>query len=182
MKQGSIANRYAQALLELAQQANATADTLKEMEALQAVLDQVPRLGTLLSDVIVVRSDRRRVLTDVLTQLSASELMTRFARYLLDKERFGLFADIVRAYRSLQDEAANLLRAKVVTATALTSDVSSRVEKLLADKTGKRVAVAYEEDPSLIGGIKIQLGSRVYDGTIQGELSRFQEKMLKETV
>ncbi len=179
MNEGALAHRYAKALLLLAQDAGKTDEALKELELLDEVFKQIPKLLPMLSDIIVPRSDRRRVLVDVLEQMSASDLMRRYTRYLLDRERFMLFRSIVRAFRDLQDKAAGLIRAKVVSAAPLEAAATERIEKILSDKTGKTVVANFSEDPELIGGMVIQLGSRVYDGSIAGELKRFQERILK---
>jgi F-type H+-transporting ATPase subunit delta len=180
MIKGSVSQRYARALIELAEQADQTDKILSELMQFQKLAREVPRLLPLLSEVTTIKSDRRRVLTEVLEQLEMSDLMSRYAKYLLDRERFAFFHDIVKAYQDLCDQLTELVRAKVISASSLEKSVTERIEKILCDKTGKKVAVEYKEDPSLIGGMMIQLGSRVYDGSVQGELARFQENILKK--
>lgn len=181
VSQGSLPFRYARALISLAEEAQQVEVVAKDLENLQGACRQLPKLLTLLADVIVPRSERSQVLGELLAQVSASELVRRFCRFLLDKERFASFDGIVKAYARLCDERAGLLRAKVRSAVTLSSELAGRIEKLLVDKTGHKVAVEYEEDPNLIGGILLQIGSRIYDGSVRGELRRAQELMLKQT-
>ncbi len=179
MIQGSLPYRYARALVELAEEANAVDKIADELAFFEEVARQTPGMIRLLSDIVVMKTDRRRVLSEILERMAASELFRKYAKYLLEKERFGYFTGIVRAYQELRDERTNRIRARVTSVAPLDAAITERLEKILADKTGKQVAVDYEQDPSLIGGLVIQMGSRIYDGSVNGELVRFQAKMLK---
>lgn len=179
MSLGILAHRYARALVDLAQDQGILNQIDTELKTFQQISQDVPELQSLLSDVILPRHERRRILTEVLERMEASELFKRYAKFLLEKERFVLYPALVRAFDALRDAAAGLVRAKVFAPQPLGSELRARIEQLLADKTGKTVAVEFCEDPSLIGGLVIQLGSRVYDGSINGELARAQEGMVK---
>lgn len=182
MTKGSVSRRYARALIELAEEKGQVDQILGELLKFQEFARTVDRLVPVLSDKVIAREKRQQVLTKTLKHLAPSELFIRYMNYLLERERFGYFHEIVQAYRTLCDQRTGLIRAKVTTAATLEKSLSDRIEMLLTKKTGKKVVVEYLEDPSLIGGVRVQLGSRVYDGSVQRELARFQENMLKETM
>lgn len=177
---GSLPYRYAQALVSLAQEAGELNRIKNEFTQLQEISRQSEAFISYLAQVIVPRTDRRSLLSKVLQGMSASDLMTRFAHLLLARERFAYFNEIARAYTELCDELAGIVRAKVSSAVALSEAVSRRLEKILTEKTGKTVKVAYQEIPHLIGGVVIELAGRVYDGSVRGDLKRAQDKILKE--
>lgn len=179
MTSGSVSHRYARALMTLAQKDGKLEAIRKELDTLASVAAQTPRLISFLSDIIVPQEKRRETLTEILTKLQASELMRRFCFVLLERHRFGEFLNIVRGFDQLCDEQEGLIRARVISAQPLGSEDVAAFEKLLVQKTGKKVLIDYDQDPSLIGGVKVQLGSLVYDGSIRGDLERVQETMLK---
>jgi F-type H+-transporting ATPase subunit delta len=65
--------------------------------------------------------------------------------------------------------------AKVESAVPLSSDIQSKVQSGLAKHYGANVAVSFAQNPALIGGLRIKVGSDVYDGSVQGRLNALQE-------
>jgi len=176
---GSLPYRYGRALANLAQDEAELARIKQELDGLVAVLRQMPKLKNYIADIIVPQRERLHMLTQALDTLKASELFRRFGLFLVRKERFGQIEAIARAYTELCDEIGNVIRATVVSATPLEPKQGAQIEQLLADKTGKKVALEYATDPALIGGLRIRLGSREFDGSVRGDLNRVQEEMLK---
>lgn len=175
----SLPYRYARALVSLAQ-ADSQLDAVgQELAQLDSIVRQIAGLPSFVSSIAVPRAERRRVLTEVLERLNASALVQRFAKLLLDKERISLLPEIAKAYGELRDDIVGLLRARVISAVALDAEQSRKLEELLKNKTGKDIAVHYEQDPALIGGVIIHLGSRMYDGSVRGELQKAREGMLQ---
>jgi F-type H+-transporting ATPase subunit delta len=65
--------------------------------------------------------------------------------------------------------------AKVESAVPLPADLQSKVQSDLAKQYGQNVTVAFTQNPALIGGLRIKVGSDVYDGTVQARLNALQE-------
>lgn len=179
MSQGSLAFRYARAWIELAEQAKCVTQVSEDLARIEAILLKEPKLVTLFSDTTVSKGERLQLLSQILGHVSASDLVARFMRFLIERERFASFSEMQRAYEKLCDERSGIVRASVTSVIPLGPDLAGQIEALLSKKTGKRVIVEYQQDPALIGGMVIQLGSRVYDGSVSGELRRAQELMLK---
>lgn len=177
--QGSLPYRYARALVALAQERDQLEEMSVELIRLQGISRQIDRLDYYLAEIVIPRKTRRKTLDQVLDNLLASEMLRRFCHTLLERERFTWFEAIVSAYQDLCDEIAGLLRVKVISAIPLEKDLASKLEAILQDKTGMEVEIDYSEDASLIGGLIIHVGGRVYDGSVRGDLLRAQEKILK---
>jgi F-type H+-transporting ATPase subunit delta len=65
--------------------------------------------------------------------------------------------------------------AKIESAIALPSDVQFKVQAGLAKQYGQNVTVSFTQNPALIGGLRIKVGSDVYDGSVQARLNALQE-------
>ena len=176
---GSLSHRYARALLSLAEKAGQIDAVREELDVLESLAKQTSKLVPFLSNPVVASEKRRQVLVQALDSVKVSDLTRRFCLFLLEKNRIKVLHDIVSAFDELCDERNKIIRAKVVSARPLAQEEAAQFESLLIAKTGKKVLVEFDEDPELIGGVRVQLGSLVYDGSVQGELERVQETMLK---
>jgi len=65
--------------------------------------------------------------------------------------------------------------AKVESATPLAPDVQAKVQAGLTQRYGQGLAISFTQNPALIGGLRIRVGSDVYDGSVQGRLNALQE-------
>ena len=65
--------------------------------------------------------------------------------------------------------------AKVESAIPLAPDIQAKVQSGLTRHYGQGLAISFVQNPALIGGLRIQVGSDVYDGSVQGRLNALQE-------
>ena len=65
--------------------------------------------------------------------------------------------------------------ARVETATPLSPDLQARVQSSLSQTYGPGLNISFAQNPSLIGGMRIRVGSDVYDGSVQARLNALQE-------
>ncbi len=78
------------------------------------------------------------------------------------------FQHLVQLHRALHT-------AKVESAVPLPNDVRVEVQSGLARQYGAGLEVSFSEDPALIGGMRIQVGSDVYDGSVRARLAALEE-------
>jgi F-type H+-transporting ATPase subunit delta len=65
--------------------------------------------------------------------------------------------------------------ALVESAAPLGSDLQTQIQTSLARSYGKGLDISFAQNPELIGGVRIKVGSDVYDGSVQGRLAELQE-------
>jgi F-type H+-transporting ATPase subunit delta len=86
--------------------------------------------------------------------------------------RLGVLTRFLRLVRL--DRARH--RADVDSAVPLPADVRARIEAALVRVLGPDVATSFAENPALIGGVRITVGSDVYDGSVQGRLAALESR------
>jgi len=177
---GSIARRYAKALLEIgiAQQ---TYDALgKELERAADTLRASPELRNALENPIFSIEKRKLIMDELSRRLALSKTVRNFIMLLLDKGRIARLPDISRFYRSLVDEHAGRVRATVTSARPLDPMLETRLKTALEKSSGKVVIFEKREDPAILGGLVTQLGDTVYDGSVRTQLQQLREELLSE--
>ena len=85
--------------------------------------------------------------------------------------------DIVATYRELVDQSLGRTRARVETAIELADGEQRRLVDAISDFEGATVVADFEANRKLLGGFKLQVGSRVFDGSLAGELARLSKEI-----
>lgn len=177
---GSVARRYAKALLEIGV-VNKTYEGLgREIERLGLVYSTNSELRNALENPIFLLSQRRRLLEDLCRRLAVSRTVQHFALLLLDRGRIVYVPDIARQMRALVDAQAGRVRAKITSARPLDIAAEVRIKAALEKATGKTVVLEKGEDSSLIGGVVTRIGDTVYDGSVATQLKNIRQQLLGE--
>ncbi len=178
---GSLARRYAKALLALADSPLARDRFDKDLEGfVEAVRARDPSGATILSVLCAKRfplSERTALLRAVAGRLGLDRTLADFLAYVLERDRMVGIAQIARAFRRLADEDAGRLRAVYRTARPLPPADAAAVTKALQKATGKQVVARTEVDPELLGGLAVQVGSYLIDGSVRAQLARLRNEL-----
>lgn len=175
MIQGSIARRYARALIEVA--GPQFEQVGEELAGVAGALQQTPELAAVFTNPAVAAETRSKLLAQLITATKLSDTTANLLRLLDDRRRIPDLPAIDRAYRTLADEQAGRLRAKITSASALPADFAKRLETQLTAATRKNVAVESALDPSLLGGVVAQVGNTVYDGSLKNQLEALRREL-----
>ena len=60
---------------------------------------------------------------------------------------------------------------------ALRPDQQEAILRTISELTGKKVKPAYSVDPELLGGVIVNIGSKVYDGSVRGQLAALGRRL-----
>lgn len=172
-----IAQRYAKALLELAAKENAVERVQQELAALQALVRGNADLTRLVEAPLIAPAKKAAVLAEILRKTGASDLLRRFFQVVALAARLELFHDIVAAYARLVDVRNGVVEALVTTAAPMNAPQEAELLRTLQHRTGRTVRVRMAQDPRLLGGLKVQLGSTVFDATLDGRLRLLQAQL-----
>jgi F-type H+-transporting ATPase subunit delta len=177
---GSIARRYAKALLAIGIHDNSFDAYGKELERAADTLRSSPELRNALENPIFSLEKRKLIMDELLRRLAASKTVRNFIMLLLDKGRIASLPEIARAHRALVDEHAGRVRATVTSARPLDPLLETRLKTALEKSSGKTVIFEKREDPAILGGLVTQLGDTVYDGSVRTQLQQLREELLSE--
>jgi F-type H+-transporting ATPase subunit delta len=175
---GSVARRYAKALLELGIESNSFDSMGRELERTAELFAGSAELHKTLTNPVFSLEKRRAVLEEIARRTGLGRIVRNFLLLLLEKGRIAALPDIAREHRALVDAQAGRLRATVTTAKALDPMQEQRLRTALEKQTGKVVVLTKREDPALLGGVVAQVGDVVFDGSVRAQLARLREELL----
>lgn len=179
MPDTSVARRYAQALIEIAAEAEATDAVRSDLERFEVLLDQAEALlrRTLCSPVFTTE-ERSAVLDVVLPRLGVHKLTSNVLHLVNDKGRMLAVSEIIDEFHALADERAGRVRVTVHTAEPLTSQIEAEVRAALEAATGHTVVLQTLVDPELLGGMIARVGGKVYDSSLRTRLENIKQALL----
>lgn len=173
----SRARRYARALAEVAVQEGRETRVQEDLDSFGAALEASPELVETLMSPAVPFAPKRRIVEELAGRLSLVEITVNFILVLLEYGRIEEYGEYVEAFRDAMDQRAGVVRGVVTSARGLDSKVRSRLEEALSEISRARVRLSYEEDESLIGGLRVQVGSVIYDGSIRTQLEEVRRRI-----
>lgn len=178
MRERVLARRYAKALLDLGLEEKSLERIQEEMGRFVRAIALEPNLLAILSAREIEAKKREQILNDLMGRLYLSLYVQNFLKIIFRKNRILIIQDVIKAFEELVRESEGVLIAKIKVADeASVLSMKHFLKETLEKMTNKKVDCLYEEDQSLIGGLQIVIGDKIYDASIQGELERIQESI-----
>ncbi len=173
-----VAKRYAKALVEIGDLHGDLVVLQHELGEVVALVRGNADLQRLVANPLVLPTQKAYVFDAVLRQAGISMTLGNFFKVVTEGGRLNLIYELEQAFNSLVDERAGVVEATVVSAAPLSTAQVAALQSSLGKKTGKSIRLIQKQDPQLLGGLKVQVGSTVYDASIQGQLNLLKTQLL----
>ena len=178
MNKSTIGRRYASALFQLLDQSGIE-PARSALGALQQGLEDTPALKHVLASPVFNFEEKQAVLNELSQRMQAPPVMRDFLTQLLKKNRAILLPEIAEAFAELADQQKGIQQVWVGSAKPLDSAEKEQIKHALTQTLHHGVEVAFEVDPQLIAGLKMKIGSRVFDNTVLGRLTSMHDQLMK---
>lgn len=169
-----LAARYAAALFELADEAKELDRIATDLRTIRALIAESADLRRLVRSPVLTRAEQGRAITAVLQKAEVSDLMLRFVGLVAENRRLFALTDMIKAYLSELARRRGEVTASVTSAVSLSDAQTAALTEALRRAVGGKVAVETHTDASLIGGLVVQVGSRMVDSSLKSKLQRLQ--------
>lgn len=174
-----ISLTYGEALFEVALEKNTLNETFEEIKLVKEALGSNKEFIRFLNHPKIPKKEKIQVIENIF-QGKVSDDVTGFLVIIVEKERYDKIDEILDYFIAKVMEYKKIGVAKITTALELTKEQEEKLLKKLLDTTKYiQFEINYKVDPSIIGGIIIQIGDRVVDGSIKTKLAHFVKKLKK---
>ena len=170
-----IALKYAKGLFAAAKELGKIEEFGEQLRQLKDLLEQMPEVLTALQNPIYPPDLKMEILEEILKAVQVDPEVQRFLSLLVERRRIQFIKEIVAKYQELLDEELGIARGEVVAAYEMSEEERKELEDVLKDYLKKQVILTTKVEPEIIGGIKVQIGDLVFDGTIKTQLKKFKE-------
>lgn len=165
-----VGERYAQALFDLAVEGKLLDTVEADLKALAAAVRESPDLRRLLASPRFSADDKAKGLDAVAAHAKLQPLTRKFLGLLAANRRTGALSAIGAAFAKLAADYRGLVAAHVTTAVPLTRTQEKSLAAALRQALGKDPQIEARVDPAILGGLKVRVGSRLYDASLKSKL------------
>ncbi len=167
-----VAEPYAEAFLDLAKSTNSLKETTNDINIVSQFLANSSDLKKFLGNPLVTKDAKKNVVKDILGE-QISESTLKFLLLLVDRGRIEVLEQIAQKFLELSYKQESIEIAKVTSSIQLSAEQQQKIaEKLKAITGAKQIKLALKVDPELIGGFTIEVGSKMIDTSIRGQLNQ----------
>ncbi|NNE58856.1 MAG: F0F1 ATP synthase subunit delta [Hellea sp.] len=167
---GKAPGRYAQALLELAEESKSLKSVEKDVAKMKSVFAGSGPLRDALSNPVFATEDKVAVVQSVAMKSKVGKLITQFMGTAAKNRRASEIPAMLRSFEEQLADKRDSETATVISAKKLTAAELTKVKSELKKSLGKTVAVETQVDPTLLGGFVVKIGSRLYDSSLKTKL------------
>jgi len=172
-----LAERYAAALFELADERRRLDEVASDLRQLRAMLAASPDLARLVRSPILTRGEQGKAIAALVERAGFTPLVRDFLAVVAKNRRLFAVPAMIEAYLRSLAERRGEVTAEVTAALPLSEGQLGLLSEQLRRSAGRRVSLEVKVDPGLIGGLIVKLGSRMIDGSIKSKLQRLQLAM-----
>ena len=169
-----LAERYATALFDIADERRALDEVASDLRQLRAMLAASADLSRLVRSPILTRDEQGRAISALAVHAGFSPLVRDFLAVVAKNRRLFAIPAMIEAYLTMLAERRGEVTADVIAAQPLSEPQLALLSDQLRRSAGRRVSVNARVDPGLIGGLIVKVGSRMVDGSIKSKLQRLQ--------
>ena len=172
-----LAQRYALALLELAKEKKAVDAIAGDLDRLQDLVAEDAGFRAFIRDPRLDAASQQRGAFAILDRAGIGGEVRNLVGVLIANRRLAALPDVIAAFGGLLAEQRGQHTAEVITAHPLTEVQRAQLTARLTEAGYSNVKLVERVDPSLLGGLVVRLGSRLYDSSIKSKLQRLQYAM-----
>ncbi|WP_102026431.1 F0F1 ATP synthase subunit delta [Salirhabdus sp. Marseille-P4669] len=177
MSHSVVANRYAVALFQLGQEKSLLATLEEELRVVREVFETNSNITTFLNHPAVSTEQKKAIVKDAF-QHASKELINTLS-LMIDRRRAEEIPAMASAFVGMVNEFNGVQEAEVYSVRELSDDEKESLQKVFAEKLGlNALRIQNIVDTSLLGGLKLKIGNRIYDGSVSGKLERIERNLV----
>ncbi|KKK37948.1 ATP synthase F0F1 subunit delta [Mesobacillus campisalis] len=177
MSSSTIAKRYALALFQVASEHQLLNNVEEDLRVVKTVAENNPGLRSVLASPKLSQDRKKELLKQSFG--SVHPFVQNTLMVLVDRHRTSLIAEVADQFIELSNEGKGIAEAKVYSAQPLTAEQAEALSLAFAPKVGKkRLQIENITDSNLLGGVKLRIGNRIFDGSLRGKLDRLERRLL----
>ena len=130
------------------------------------------QLREVFSNPTIQYDQKQKVLEELISRTQVRETTASFLRVLLRNQRLAQLKYVAERFGQVLDEHNGVVAANVTTARPIPEDLQNSLRDTLSTTAGRKVRLSFITDDKIIGGVVTQIGSTIFDGSVQGQLER----------
>lgn len=173
----TIARPYAEAAFSLASERGELAKWSSALALMVAVYEDAQMQAVIANPKVTAADVERLMLATCGDRIDGNA--RNFIQLLASNGRLSVLPQIRALFEQRKAEDEGTIEARISSAYALDDGQLQHIVTLLAKRFAKKISPAVDVDPDLIGGIKVQVGDKVWDASVRGSLQQMAATLTK---
>ena len=175
---GVVSVRYARALLKSATEQKLEDAVYQDMQTLADSYVRVPQLRFTIDNPMLAK-DKKKLLLVTACGDRHTPLTERFVELVLGEDRENILQFMANSYITLYRQQKNVIRGRLITATAVTSDTEQKMRQMVESRTKGTVEFESEVNPDIIGGFILEYDTYRLDASVKSRLNAILTQLSK---
>ena len=178
MKKVTGVKKYAKKFLANVEMAEIP-QAIEQMGAISALMGKDKSFRTLVISPLFTGEEKQKALAFISEKIKISDKVGKYLGYLSNEKVLGGLPEIVSAINELYLDMKKRARAIVTSPVPFSGDFEKQLKQSLKQVTGRDIDMEFILDPALLGGVRIRIGSTMYDSSIKGQLRLLRDKFIE---
>ena len=171
--------RYSLALYELSDEAKVISEIEKQVISLVNLINNSKDLDFLIKNPTIKKEDQEKIIQQISDKFNLNKLLTKFLCYLISKRRFFYVEKILLDFIEICSKKRGEIKAELLAANDLNKEEIIKIENDLSSSFDSKIKLNFKKDPSLIGGLIVQVSSTMIDTSIKNKLQKIENNMIE---
>jgi F-type H+-transporting ATPase subunit delta len=171
--------RYSRALYEVSKEAGNLEKTEADVKNFINLFESSSEIKNFIQNPTHVIETQNKVLNILSEKLDFTKNLKNFLLLLVKKKRIFFVKKIINNFLKLCSKNRGEIKASLISSKELSPNELENIAKELSTSMGSTIKFDYKVDQSLIGGLKLQLGSFMIDTSIKNKLKKYEQRMLE---
>lgn len=173
-----VGKRYSASLFEVGIELDKMDTFHKEINFIKDIIEDNNSILKILEHPEISKKEKRDVVEEIFGEMVSKEMLN-FLFITIDKRREKNIINIVDEFNKLFKDYRGIVDIEAVTAVPMNEEASERLKTVLGNKLKKEINLSNRVNPSIIGGVMLNMDEKIIDSTLKTQLGEM-ESMFKE--
>ena len=171
--------RYARALFEVAKESSELESIEVSLNDFLTIYSSSPEFINFIKNPTQSKKIQLEAISIISEKLNFTKNLRNFFSLLVKKRRIFFLQKIIQSFLKLCSQKRGEVKAALISSKNLSKEELSEISSQFSQSMGSKIKFDYSVDESLIGGVKIQLGSLMIDTSIKNKLKKYEQLMIE---
>lgn len=172
-----LARRYVTAVFELAGKGTNLSQISKDFAVIENTLSKNSSFSKMANSPIISSKEQVNAVEQIAKKAKFSKITTNFLKVVASNGRLDILPEIIEAYNDKIAEKEGEITAEITSSVKLAPAILKNIKTELEKQTKNKVIIEENIDPSIIGGLVVKIGSKMYDFSVKSQLSKMRNEL-----
>ena len=150
-----------------------------QLSAIADLMEKDEHFKTLMVSPVFTNDEKQKAIALIAQKLNMAEGTAKYLVYISNEKVLSALTEMVKSIITLYLEMKKRVKAVVTSPVSISREYEQQLIQSLKQVTGRDIDLELVTDPSLLGGVRIKVGSTMYDSSIKGQLGLLRDKLIK---